>query len=230
VTASLDNVFWHAFDGDQRRFTVGGDTVRRYAPGLSPILAFRDPQAPDFDAAADLCAPEEKVYVADWEGPMPAGWALAAEGRMLRMVWGDTAAPPDVIDEALPLHAARSADADAAVALAQLTQPGPFGPRTLELGDYLGVWRDGRLLAMAGERLHAGTLRELSGVATHPDAQGRGLARALMAMLMRRQLARGQRPMLHVMEGNTGARRLYERMGFGVHALVPVRVVTRLPR
>jgi ribosomal protein S18 acetylase RimI-like enzyme len=223
----LHNVFWHAFDGDQRRFTIGNASARRYAPGLSPILAFRDAQAPDFDAAAALCGPQEKVYVSDWEGALPAGWSMAAEARMLRMVWGDAAPPPDTVDDALPLQPGR--DADAAVALAQLTQPGPFGPRTLELGDYLGVWRGGRLLAMAGERLQAGALREVSGVATHPDAQGRGLARGLMAMLMRRQLARGQRPMLHVMEANTGARRLYERMGFGVHATVPVRVVMRLP-
>lgn len=224
----LDNVFWQAFNGAQRRFTTGGDSARRYAPGLSPILAFADVERPDFEAAALLCMPGEKVYVADWLGTLPPGWAMAAEGRMLRMVWGDAPAPDTpALGDATPLLPGEPAHVEAAVALAQLTQPGPFGPRTLELGDYLGVWRDGRLLAMAGERLHAGTLREVSGVATHPDAQGRGLARALMAMLMRRQVARGQRPILHVMEGNTGARTLYERMGFGVHASVPVRVVMR---
>lgn len=224
----LDNVFWQAFNGAQRRFTTGGSTARRYAPGLSPILAFADVERPDFDAAAALCEPGEKVYVADWLGSLPAGWEMAAEGRMLRMAWGDVPAPDTpALDDATPLQAGNPHHVAAAVALAQLTQPGPFGPRTLELGDYLGVWRDGRLLAMAGERIEAGCLREVSGVATHPEAQGRGLARALMAMLMRRQVARGQRPILHVMEGNTGARTLYERMGFGVHASVPVRVVMR---
>ncbi len=82
-------------------------------------------------------------------------------------------------------------------------------------------------MAMAGERMHAGTLHEISGVCTHPDFQGRGLARRLMNKLILRQMQRQETPFLHVMRDNGNAHRLYERMGFRVHHEIVVRVVSR---
>ena len=142
---------------------------------------------------------------------------------MFKMVW--TAPPPDR-DEAPeavalgPRHAGRAYD------LAMLTKPGPFGPRTIELGEYFGVFDGDRLVAMAGERMHAGALREISGVCTHPDFTGRGLAPRLMRKLILRQAARGETPFLHVMRENAVARRLYERMGFATWRESVVRVVS----
>jgi predicted GNAT family acetyltransferase len=81
---------------------------------------------------------------------------------------------------------------------------------------------------MAGERMQAGSLREISGVATHPDYQGRGLAKRLMLKLIRRQMLRNETPFLHVMSANTGARALYERMGFTSYKESVVRVVSRM--
>ena len=86
---------------------------------------------------------------------------------------------------------------------------------------------DGRLIAMAGERMCAGPLREISGVCTHPEYQGRGLARRLMRKLVRRQMLRGETPFLHVMRDNQTARALYERMGFRNYRESVVRLVTR---
>jgi ribosomal protein S18 acetylase RimI-like enzyme len=120
-----------------------------------------------------------------------------------------------------PEHARQALD------LALLTRPGPFGPRTPELGEYFGYFEQGRLIAMAGERMHAGEFREISGVCTHPDYQGRGLARRLMLKLMRRQMQRGETPFLHVMRDNVGARRLYERMGYRNYLEYVVRIIAR---
>lgn len=111
-----------------------------------------------------------------------------------------------------------------------LSGPGPFGPRTIELGEYFGGFEGERLVAMARECMHAGTLREVSGVCTHPDHQGRGLARRLMHKLIRREMLRGETPFLHVMHvmhGNTGARGLYARMGFREYSQSVVRVVSQ---
>src|SRR5262249_40623880 len=148
-----------------------------------------------------------------------------AETTMHKMVWD--APPPETDDapEAVPLDASR---AQRALDLALLTRPGPFGLRTIELGEYFGIFEGERLVAMAGERMRAGTLREISGVCTQPDCQGRGLARRLIAKLVRRQMARGETPFLHVMSANTGARGLYERMGFRTYKEVVVRVVAPL--
>jgi predicted GNAT family acetyltransferase len=106
-------------------------------------------------------------------------------------------------------------------------RPGPFAERTIELGDYFGVFDGERLVAMGGERMHAANLREVSGVCTYPEYQGRGLARRLVAKVVRLQLARGQLPFLHVMCDNEGARRLYRQMGFREHQVLPIRVVVR---
>lgn len=220
--ALLDNIAWHTLAGPHRHWSVGDDRIRRYAPGFSPIIGFADPARPDFGALAPHCAPGEHFYCDGWSGPAPPGWQVEAETTMSRMVWLGGTPDVDATLDVAPLGAPHAAQA---VALAELTRPGPFALRTPELGEYFGVFDGERLVAMAGERMHAGTLREISGVCTHPDHQGRGLARRLVLLLVRRQLARGETPFLHVMNDNTGARRLYERLGFRTRRDVVVRVV-----
>ena len=221
----LDNVFWHALVGRHAKYATGSGAARRYARGFSPIVAFADAERPDFAALAPWCDADEHFYCAGWRGPAPADWRIDAESTMFRMVWDRAAPEPEALPEAVrlgPQHAAQ------ALALAELTQPGPFGPRTIELGDYFGIFEGERLVAMAGERSHAGSLREISGVCTHPDQQGRGWARRLMLVLVGLQMRRGETPFLHVMRDNENAHRLYRRMGFRVHQEPVVRVVSRL--
>ncbi len=120
-----------------------------------------------------------------------------------------------------PEHAALSLE------LARLTNPGPFGLRTIELGEYFGWFEGGQLVAMAGERMHAGPYREVSGICTHPDFRGRGLARRLALKLIRRQMQRGEIPFLHVMADNSDARRLYHKMGFCDYCETTLRIISR---
>jgi predicted GNAT family acetyltransferase len=140
------------------------------------------------------------------------------------MVWDDAMPEADEFPDAIslgPQHAAQ------ALELAQLTNPGPFGPRTIELGEYFGWFEDGRLAAMAGERMCAGTLREVSGICTHPDFRGRGLASRLTLKLIRREMQRGETPFLHVMGDNPTALRLYRKMGFRDYCETTLRVISR---
>jgi ribosomal protein S18 acetylase RimI-like enzyme len=220
----FENLIWHALSGPHAHFSQGGATARRYAQGFSPILGFADRFKPDFSALESLAQPGEHFYCEGWSGPAPVGWQIETDATMVKMAWAGELPPEDEAGGIEPLGLAH---AQQALALAQLTRPGPFGPRTVELGDYFGVFEDGRLIAMAGERMHAGRLREISGVATHPDARGRGLAGRLMNHLVRRQVLRGEMPVLHVMSGNAPARQLYERTGWRQHLEVVVRVVSR---
>ena len=220
----LDNLFWHSLVGAQAKFAAGKGAARRYARGFSPIVAFPDAQHPDFAALLPYCSTDENFYCDGWSGPAPAGWTIERESSMFKMAWEGTTPANDEAPDAIPLDAGH---AQQALELAELTRPGPFGLRTIELGDYFGYFEQGRLVAMAGERSHAGSLREISGVCTHPEVQGRGYARRLMAKLVRRQVLRGETPVLHVMCDNTSAHAFYERMGFAYYRASVVRVVSR---
>ena len=222
----LDNIMWNCLTGPHARYAAGGGAVRRYAPGFSPILGFADPKQPDFAALERICSPGEHFYCHIWDGAPPAGWQVDKETTMFKMVWQAAVPDSDAAPDAVPLRPEHAAQA---VELAKLTNPGPFGIRTPELGEYFGYFGapGGNLIAMAGERMCAGDLHEVSGICTHPDFQGRGLARKLTLKLVRRQLLRGKTPFLHVMSTNTGARALYEKMGFRNYLETVVRVISR---
>lgn len=220
----LDNILWNTLSGEHARYAEGTARARRYARGFSPIVGFAEPEAPDFDALAPYCDTDERFYCDRWTGPEPPGWRIEHEATMFKMVWDAPVPEDDPAPDMVPL---RPQHATQALALAGLTQPGPFGPRTTELGDYFGCFENGRLVAMAGERFRAGSLREISGVCTHPDFQGRGLAQRLMLKLVCREMQRGETPFLHVMRANTHAHALYLRMGFRDHLETVVRVVSR---
>jgi len=220
----LDHITWHALSGPHAMYATGTDDARRYAPGFSPIVGFASTLRPNFAALSAYCEPGEHFYCDGWSGVAPAGWQVDAESTMFKMIWEGAVPADHATAEAVRLGPAHVAQA---VELAALTRPGPFGPRTIELGEYFGVFEGTRLVAMAGERMCAGPLREISGVCTHPDFQGRGLARRLMVKLIRRQMRRGETPFLHVMRDNPGAHRLYGRMGFSDYRESVVRVVSR---
>lgn len=224
TTHLLDNIVWHCLAGPHAKYSRGTNEARRYAPGFSPIIGFADAQRPDFAALIPYCENGEHFYCGGWTGPAPSGWRIDVDSVMLQMVWDGGPPATDDTLAAVPLgpqHASQMLE------LVASTQPGPFAARTGELGEYFGVFEQGRLVAMAGERMAAGTLREISGVCTHAQYQGRGLAHRLVANVVRLQLTRRETPFLHVMRDNHHARRLYERMGFRHYQDLVVRVVSR---
>jgi predicted GNAT family acetyltransferase len=134
------------------------------------------------------------------------------------------AAAPD--EEAVPL---RQVDVPEMLALAERTRPGPFMPRTREMGAYLGVRREGRLVAMAGERMHAPGWTEISGVCTDPGWRGQRLGTRLLLAIAAGIRERGETPFLHVLESNTNAVRLYESLGFRLRLRTANYVLTSSP-
>ncbi len=177
-----------------------------------------------YAALAPYCDAGEHFYCIAWPGPIGSGWALTADAPGLQLVWD---APVPGADDGFDAVRLRTQNVPAMQALVAMTQPGPFAERTIELGEYYGVFVDGELVAMAGERMGVGTFREISGVCTRPGFQGRGLARRLVEKLVRLQLARGQTPFLHVMADNHNAHRLYQRMGFRLRTRMMLRVIER---
>jgi predicted GNAT family acetyltransferase len=132
-------------------------------------------------------------------------------------------------DAAFPLLPLGEQDAGEMLALASLTEPGPFFARTHRLGGFVGVKQGGKLVAMAGERMKPPGYTEVSGVCTHPDYRGRGYAAGLMRVVGRAILARGDLPFLHVYASNTGAIALYHGLGFTLRRTMMMTVLRRAP-
>ena len=187
-----------------------------YVPGVATFSAVPgDAEAADWADLAQLLGGGQFADLFSCTATPPSDWepVFVLEGRQL--TWPDhgSVEEADVAGgtEVLELGAA---DVPEMLDLVTRAEPGPFWPRTHELGTYLGIRDGGRLVAMAGERLRPPGWTEISAVCTAPEARGRGHARRLIGALTARITARGERPFLHVAESNTGALALYERLGF----------------
>ena len=169
----LDNAAWHSLAGPHARFAIGGDLVKRYPADVAPFVAVRTWDDPDvWDALRELVGPGADVGLSGYEGSVPAGWEWVGGGEGVQLVETDALRTrPD--DEAIELGAD---DAAEMIDIVARNQPGPFRPRTYELGRYIGIRRQGRLVAMAGERLHPTGWTEISAVAVDADHRRQGLA------------------------------------------------------
>lgn len=219
----LDNAVWHSLRTTHRDLAEVTGAAARYHPDVSVFCALADDGDPGWrDFAALLHSGSGALFRPD-PPATPPGWHRIAEGVGHQMVLTDLA-PADPLPTARPLGAD---DVGEMLALVELTQPGPFCVRTVELGDYVGVHDGNSLVAMAGQRLAPPGYREISAVCTHPDFRGRGLAAALTTVVARRILERGETPFLHHAADNHPARRVYEALGFTFHQEVTWRVLTR---
>jgi ribosomal protein S18 acetylase RimI-like enzyme len=215
----LDNPIWHALTGPHANLAIGRGAARRYKREIAPFAGIAEPGAAAYaDLAADLPLGSEARLFRPRDEPVPDGWEALGSNPLPQMILPSDDLLPDpqpAEARATPLGLDDAADM---LALAAATKPGPFGPRTVELGGYVGVRDpDGRLIAMAGERLRLPGYVELSAICVHPDARGQGLGAALTLRVARVAFAREEVPFLHVWPDNP-ARALYTRLGFRVRA------------
>jgi ribosomal protein S18 acetylase RimI-like enzyme len=215
VTADvLDNLVWHALTTSHQRFAEGNGPVRRYDPDVTSFVAINDTGPDAWKALEDLVGPGRIIVLVRSGGiDPPADWTRIGAGFGNQMIADRLVPRPEIADTIEPLT---SEHVPQMLALVEVTQPGPFRPRTIELGHYFGVFVGGRLVAMAGERLQTPEFTEVSAVCTHPQARGRGLASALTHHVASGIVDRGQTPILHVAQTNVDAQRVYERLGFRV--------------
>jgi len=221
----LDNVVWHALNGPLARFA-------ERAPDPPP-------QAVRFDPEVAVFAAVDRLDAANWRSlarllgvggscalaraavpPPPIGWQALARIPLFQMIGESLIVRPTF--DFTPLG---PDDVDEMFALATLTEPGPFLLRTPELGRFIGVRRQGRLVAMAGQRFRAPGFVEVSAVCTHPDARGEGLGAALTLEIAHDIREQGDVPFLHVTQTNESAVRLYRKLGFRIRRPAEVVVV-----
>jgi ribosomal protein S18 acetylase RimI-like enzyme len=211
--AVLDSPAWSSLTGRHRHLAEGNEHVLRYPEDVSPFVGVRDWEHPEvWDALLDLFGHDATVSISHADPLLPAGWAPVFSIPGVQLVQTDRLAPaPDA--EAVELGAA---DSDDMLALAERTRPGPFLPRTHELGRYVGIRREGRLIAMAGERLQPDGWTEISAVAVDEEHRRQGLASRLVLDVAFHARQRGDRALLHASATNTTAISGYEKLGFAL--------------
>lgn len=222
--ATLDRPVWAALNSRHLGLSLGSTLARRYVHEINVFASACDDSPAALRALGDLVRSGERVYILQVpDVAVPEGLAPVKTAKGVQMVATRAfgAVPDDDIAELT------DSDAPDMLALAKLTEPGPFLSRTHQMGAFLGIRIAGRLAAMAGERLRFPGHTEVSAVCTHPDFRGRGLARRLSAAVAARIQSRGERPFLHAWKSNLPAISLYETLGFEIRCEVNVEVLER---
>lgn len=218
----LDRPIWNSLTTRQADFAVGSARAVRYAPDVGIFAASASRSADDLAALAKLAVPGTPLAMQEEDGwPLPPGFT-----GMRRSVDQMVAAAPRLLPSALPYLHLTDADAPDMLALASVTQPGPFLARTHCLGNFYGIRINGQLVAMAGERMKVAGYTEVSGVCTHPDHRGKGYAADLMRIVMAGIVSRGETPFLHVLTENVSAIELYKKLGYRLRRQLPLTVLT----
>lgn len=205
----LDNPVWHALAGPHRPLALGGDELRWYPPSIGLFVA--SPDAETFDRALPRWDGSLAVTMAAEPLLAPHGWRKVFHEDYLQMVCGSVDPPAR---KPPSISSLSGGDVPEMLTLTALTKPGPFFERTIELGAYVGVRDEGRLVAMAGTRLAFTGHTEVSAVCTHPDYQGEGYAQALVHHLAETIVGRGETAFLQVAQTNASGIRAYEAVGF----------------
>lgn len=221
----LDRPVWASLTTHHAPLSQGNELARRFVPDVNLFASSKDESPECLTALSALVAAGERVYVLQVaEILVPPGLTMIRRARGVQLV----------ATRKLSGHAERGdivtltdADAPEMLALASLTEPGPFLTRTHRMGTFRGIRIHGRLAAMAGERFRFPGYTEISGVCTHPDFRGQGLARSLSTVVAAHIEARGERPFLHAWISNEAAIVLYESLGFERRTEVDVAVLER---
>ncbi len=218
----LDNPVFSSLLGPHERFAERKGRALRYPVDVVPFAALpTGPRPADWADLTSLAGPGATLALAAERSGPPDGWQATMIGEGVQLVDAGVAGA-ETDEEVVRLGLA---DVPEMLDLTARTKPGPFLPRTYELGVYLGIRRGGALVAMAGERLKPPGWTEISAVCTDDAWRGHGFASQLIRVLVAGIRSRGETAFLHAVATNTGAIRLYGAMGFELRQTTVFRAV-----
>jgi GNAT superfamily N-acetyltransferase len=220
----LDNVIWKALTTHDAHFAESFGSARRFPHDVTALGAFSGSDAEGFESLKGLLPADGSVALfLPVPTEAPDDFEVLRAIPLLQMLHDDR----KLNIPALDYVELGEKDVPEMLALTELTKPGPFGKRTRELGTYLGIRREGRLVAMAGERLKLPGYTEVSAVCTHPEHTGHGYAAGLISVIVGKIQERGESAILHTAADNHRAIELYERLGFSKRATLHLLVVRK---
>ena len=208
----LDSPAWNALISGNKNLSFGNEEVKFFDREVSPFVALKENSIEHFKMLHDLLPHSIPVlFISPEPMEFPDFWPVRRLIKGIQMIYeGDIIKKiPD--NNLIPLN---TEHVPQMISLTKLTDPGPFGLRTIEFGHYHGIFEGDKLVAMAGQRLHAFNYTEVSAVCTHPDHTGKGYARQLLNHQIKRMQSEGKVPYLHVRTDNDRAIKVYTDLGF----------------
>lgn len=219
----LSNPIWNGLIGPHAHLGVMAGKVRRYRSDVAMFVAIEDFTDPDMPGLVELIGDAPAGFVTEGQVALPEGIEIVRTADILQMVAEEWSPVPVTLDM-VPLG---EADEDAMLGLTELTKPGPFARRTRLMGSFRGLFDDGRLIAMSGERMRTDAFTEISAVCTHPDYRGRGYAKQFVSQGGNEIIATGKTPFLHSFADNRTAIATYEKLGFRAARMMQFTIIRR---
>jgi ribosomal protein S18 acetylase RimI-like enzyme len=220
----LDHAIWRALTSRNRNVAEGDHLALRYLAPIAPFAATIDVTNASFQSLLALLPEGDQIALFTLEEiTPPSSFVVIERGNVDQMVLDR----PPAQAGSVPVVRLEARDVPDMLALVEATHPGPFGPRTIEIGEYIGVRRQGMLVAMAGERMRLDGFTEISAVCVHPSARGQGLAAELISTLARSIASRGETSFLHVFNSNRAAIELYLKLGFVLRQRLHLALLAR---
>ena len=221
----LDNLVWNALNSGNKHLANGNENVKYFDKEVSPFIGLKETSDANFKLLYDTITFDGAFgFVSNNEASIPAPWKITRHIKVLQMVFDKPLETVTATTEIIPLGEHNIPEM---LTLTQLTNPGPFASRTIDFGHYRGIFKNDKLVAMAGQRMNPSPYAEISAVCTHPDHLGKGYAKQLLLNQIQRIKEASEIPFLHVLDANTRAINVYESLGFETRKQISIYIIQK---
>ena len=211
IEEKLKNPVWYSLRETHKKFLIELNGVQFYHPEVCIFGAFYDVNKTPI-ALNEYAKRVDKFFlVSENQTPIIDSDKIVLEKKIegCQMVL-EKLADVEITENIVPLT---EKHLDEVYNLIWLVMPGFYRKRGFEMGDFFGVFKNKKLIAICGQRMQTNDFIEISSVVTHPEYTRKGYAKQLIAYTTKEILKEHKLPILHTNKGNT-AIPLYEKLGY----------------